>query len=79
MVDQLPRLRWYQPSLAQELLYYAFQFPYFVTQVLPVGVMLATLIALGGLARNSELTSLPAVASSRSLVVRMVLRISGCC
>jgi lipopolysaccharide export system permease protein len=73
MVDQLPHLRSYKPSLSQELSFYLFQFPYFVTQVLPVGVMLATLIGLGGLARNSELTALSAGGVSRARVALPVL------
>jgi lipopolysaccharide export system permease protein len=65
MVDQLPRMREWHPTGQEIALFYVFQFPYLVTQVLPVGVMLATLIALGGLARTSELTAMGAGGVSR--------------
>ena len=65
LVDQLPRLKQWNPSGADVLLYYVLQFPYLVTQVVPVAVMLATLIALGSLARGSELTAMGAGGVSR--------------
>ena len=57
VVDTLPRLREWNAPAHLIVLYHLTTFPYLVTQVLPVGVMLATLIALGGLARNSELAA----------------------
>lgn len=73
MVDQLPRLREWHPTLSEVLLYYLFQFPYLVTQVVPVAVMLATLIALGGLARGSELTAMGAGGVSRMRIALPIL------
>jgi lipopolysaccharide export system permease protein len=73
MVDQLPRLREWHPSGSQLLLYYLFQFPFLVTQVVPVAVMLATLIALGGLARGSELTAMGAGGVSRMRIAMPIL------
>ena len=61
LIDTLPRLRnaWNAPySLI--FVHHLFEFPYLITQVVPVGVMLASLISLGNLARNSELTALRA-------------------
>jgi lipopolysaccharide export system permease protein len=54
-VDKLPRLREWHATGRLIFLYHLTRFPFLATQVLPIGVMLATLIALGGLARNSEL------------------------
>jgi lipopolysaccharide export system permease protein len=73
VVDTLPRLReWHAP--AQDIiLFHVFQFPYLATQVLPVGVMLATLVALGGLARSSELAAMGAGGVSRLRIARPLL------
>lgn len=57
VVDMLPRLRQWHAPAHLILLFHLANFPYIVTQVLPVGIMLATLISLGNLARNSELTA----------------------
>jgi lipopolysaccharide export system permease protein len=73
MVDQLPRLREWHPTGAQVALFYVFQIPYLVTQVVPVAVMLATLISLGGLARGSELTAMGAGGVSRMRVALPIL------
>lgn len=76
MVDQLPRLREWHPTAPQIILFYAFQFPYLVTQVVPVAVMLATLIALGGLSRGSELTAMGAGGVSRLRIAMPILAAS---
>ena len=73
MVDQLPRLRDWHPSAPQLLLFYGLQFPYMITQVVPVAVMLATLIALGGLARGGELTAMGAGGVSRIRIAMPLL------
>ncbi len=57
VVDSLPRLREWKAPWHLIALYHLFHFPYVVAQVLPLGVMLASLIALGNLARGSELTA----------------------
>ncbi|MES2201496.1 MAG: LptF/LptG family permease [candidate division FCPU426 bacterium] len=56
-VDNLPRLRETGASNQLILLYYLTDFPFLVTQVIPIAMMLAALIALGSLARSSELTA----------------------
>ncbi len=63
-VDTLPRLREWGARGQDIVLYFIFQFPYLATQVLPVGVMLATLVSLGGLSRSSELTAMGAGGAS---------------
>ncbi len=73
MVDQLPRLRQFNPTTAEVFLYYAYQFPYIATQVVPVAVMLAVLVAMGGLARTSELTAMGAGGVSRLRVALPLL------
>jgi lipopolysaccharide export system permease protein len=60
VVDSLPRLREWNAPAYLIVLYHATLFPYLATQVLPIGVLLATLISLGTLARNSELAALRA-------------------
>ena len=57
VVDTLPRLREWNAPASLIVAYHLTRFPYLASQVLPVGVMLATLISLGGLARNSELAA----------------------
>lgn len=57
VVDMLPRLREWQAPARLIVLYHLTSFPYIASQVLPIGVMLATLISLGGMARNSELAA----------------------
>jgi lipopolysaccharide export system permease protein len=57
VVDMLPRLREWQAPANLIVLYHLASFPYIASQVLPVGVMLATLISLGSMARNSELAA----------------------
>jgi len=73
MVDHLPRLREWHATTGQVLSFYLFQFPYLVTQVLPVAVMLATLIALGSLARTSELAAMGAGGVSRARIALPIL------
>lgn len=73
LVDTLPRLREWHASGAQILLFHLFQFPFLVTQVLPVGVMLATLVALGTLARSSELAAMGAGGVSRARIALPLL------
>jgi lipopolysaccharide export system permease protein len=73
LVDTLPRLREWHATLAQIVLFHLFQFPYLATQVLPVGVMLATLVALGGLARSSELAAMGAGGVSRARIALPLL------
>ena len=57
VVDTLPHLREWGASTKLIILYFIALFPYLVTQVIPIGVMVSVLISLGGLARNSELTA----------------------
>jgi lipopolysaccharide export system permease protein len=57
MVDKLPQWRPWSPSPQLIFLYWLTHFPYLVTEVLPIGVLLSALISLGGLARNSELAA----------------------
>jgi lipopolysaccharide export system permease protein len=73
LVDTLPRLREWNATLSQIVLFHLFQFPYLATQVLPVGVMLATLVALGGLARSSELAAMGAGGVSRARIALPLL------
>lgn len=72
-VDTLPRLREWGASGQDVVFFFIFQFPYLATQVLPVGVMLATLVALGGLARSSELAAMGAGGVSRVRIARPLL------
>jgi lipopolysaccharide export system permease protein len=72
-VDTLPRLREWGARGQDIVLYFIFQFPYLATQVLPVGVMLATLVSLGGLSRSSELTAMGAGGISRARIARPLL------
>jgi lipopolysaccharide export system permease protein len=72
-VDTLPRLREWNAKGQEILLIFIFQFPYLATQVLPVGVMLATLTALGSLARTSELAAMGAGGVSRVRIARPLL------
>jgi lipopolysaccharide export system permease protein len=73
VVDTLPRLREWKATAAQIVGFHAFQFPYLVAQVLPLGVMLATLTALGALARSSELAAMGAGGISRVRIARPLL------
>lgn len=73
LVDTLPRLREWHATLTQIVLFHLFQFPYLATQVLPVGVMLATLVALGGLSRSSELAAMGAGGVSRARIALPLL------
>lgn len=73
VVDTLPRLREWHATAGQIIAYHLFQFPYLATQVLPVGVMLATLAALGNLARTSELAALGAGGVSRLRIAMPLL------
>lgn len=72
-VDTLPRLREWGARVDQIFLFFIFQFPYLATQVLPVGVMLATLVALGGLASSSELAAMGAGGVSRVRIAMPLL------
>jgi len=76
VVDTLPRLREWHASAGQIISFHLFQFPFLVTQVLPVGVMLATLVALGGLARSSELAAMGAGGVSRARIALPLLMAS---
>jgi len=76
LVDTLPRLREWHATLSQIVFFHLFEFPYLATQVLPVGVMLATLVALGGLARSSELAAMGAGGVSRARIALPLLAAS---
>ncbi len=73
VVDTLPRLRENNTSGTLIALYHLLQFPYLVTQAVPVGVMLATLVALGNLARGSELAAMGAGGVSRARIALPIL------
>lgn len=73
VVDTLPRLREFGGSGGQIVLYHLLLFPYIVTQAVPVGVMLATLVALGNLARGSELAAMGAGGVSRARIALPIL------
>lgn len=73
VVDTLPRLREWHATPAQIVFFHLCQFPYMATQVLPVGVMLATLVALGTLARGSELAAMGAGGVSRVRIAAPLL------
>lgn len=73
VVDTLPSLRQWHATVGQIVAYHLFQFPYLATQVLPVGVMLATLAALGSLARSSELAAMGAGGISRLRIAAPLL------
>jgi lipopolysaccharide export system permease protein len=73
VVDMLPRLRDWHATPSQIVLFHLFQLPFLAAQVLPVGVMLATLVALGGLARNSELAAMGAGGVSRWRIAQPLL------
>ncbi len=60
VVDTLPGLAQWKPAWYLLVLYHLLRLPYLLMQVLPVSVMLATLISLGGLARSSELAAMRA-------------------
>jgi lipopolysaccharide export system permease protein len=73
VVDMLPRLRDWRATTSQIVFFHLFQFPFLVAQVLPVGVMLATLVALGNLARSSELAAMGAGGVSRWRIAQPLL------
>jgi lipopolysaccharide export system permease protein len=57
IVDSLSRYQQWGASAELIVLRQLTRFPYLVTEVLPLGVLLASLLSLGTLARNSELTA----------------------
>jgi lipopolysaccharide export system permease protein len=73
VVDTLPRLREWHATGGQIFLFHFFQLPFLVAQVLPVAVMLATLTALGNLARSSELAAMGAGGVSRARIALPLL------
>jgi lipopolysaccharide export system permease protein len=73
VVDTLPVLRGWHATGLQIILFHFFQLPFLVAQVLPVGVMLATLTALGNLARSSELAAMGAGGVSRARIALPLL------
>lgn len=73
VVDSLPRLREWHATTAEIIGFHAFQIPFLIAQVLPMGVMLATLIALGNLARSSELAAMGAGGISRLRIAQPLL------
>lgn len=73
VVDSLPRLRQWGATPMQILAFHVFQFPQLAAQVLPVGVLLAALTALGALARSSELAAMGAGGVSRLRVAAPML------
>jgi lipopolysaccharide export system permease protein len=58
VVDSLPSFRDWKAPLHLILAYHLFKFPLLVVQVVPVAVMLAVLVSLGGLARNGEIAAM---------------------
>ena len=63
-------------SAADALICMLLTAPYRVVQVAPVSMLLGTLLALGGLARNSELTAFRAVGVSEARIVGAVLKLA---
>ena len=78
VVDTLPGFRDWKAPLSYIALFHALQFPYLVLQVLPMGIMLATLISLGGLARTSELAAMRAGGISPARISQPILMAALC-
>jgi lipopolysaccharide export system permease protein len=58
---------------ARLLLYFLFKLPLIITQVLPVGVLLASLVTLGLMNRNNEILAIQTSGASAHAVFRPVL------
>lgn len=63
IVDGFERIDYFidrKATLIQVALYYAYWLPHNIVLILPIGVLLATLIVIGRLSRNSELVAMKA-------------------
>ncbi|MCD4812577.1 LPS export ABC transporter permease LptG [bacterium] len=60
LVDDMRSFVNHKPSISLVILFYLYQIPYFMVQVLPLAVLLSTLFSLGQLGRNNELVALRA-------------------
>jgi len=63
-------------SAEDAFIYMLLTAPYRVVQVAPVSMLLGTLLALGGLARNSELTAFRALGVSEARITGAVLKLA---
>lgn len=71
--DRLDYLVKYKASIATVFLYFAFKVPLFITQTAPVAALTATLISLGLLSRNREITALKACGISQWQIAKPFL------
>ncbi len=58
LVDEMRTFVNHHPPLSLIILYYFYRIPYFLVQILPLACLLASLFALGQLARNNELIAM---------------------
>ena len=75
-VDTLPRLRDWKAPYMLIFFHHLFKFPFLATQVVPIGIMLATLVSLGNLARNSELMAFRAGGVSAIRIAMPIIAMS---
>ncbi len=60
LVDEMRGYVEHRPQLVFVVMYFVYRVPYYLVQVTPLAVLLASLLSLGGLARNNELIALKA-------------------
>lgn len=75
--DRLDYLVKYKASASTVLLYFVFKIPLFVTQTAPVASLTATLISIGILSRNREITALKACGVSQWQIAKPFLLAAG--
>jgi len=69
LFERMGMLMKYQASFSHALLYFLYKIPLILFQVIPVAVLLGTLLTLGILCRNNEITALKAGGVSLSRIV----------
>jgi len=75
-LEKFKRFSEKQAAVGDMLLFFLYKIPEIVVQVIPLTVLMATLLAIGTLARSSELTAMRSSGLSLPSITRMLLAIA---
>ncbi len=76
MVDEMRSFVNHKPDLILIVLYYLYRVPYFLVQILPLSILLASLFSLGQLARQNELIAMRSCGIGFFRMVSPILAVS---